>query len=180
MADRMVVGRIRSPYGVQGWVWMDSFTENPATVFEWTPWVLTRPADAVSGRPAVDRIETTPEIWKLRDKRYVVRLVGFPDRAGVGSLVNCLIEVDQSHLPQLNNDEFYWRDLEGCRVETTSRQVLGVVKTVIPTGANDVLVVQGDDGSMDRKERLIPFIDQTVLDVNLTTRLIQVDWDPEF
>jgi ribosomal 30S subunit maturation factor RimM len=27
---------------------------------------------------------------------------------------------------------------------------------------------------------LIPFIDQTVLDVNLTTRLIQVDWDPEF
>jgi 16S rRNA processing protein RimM len=88
--------------------------------------------------------------------------------------------VDQSHLPQLNNDEFYWRDLEGCRVETTSRQVLGVVKTVIPTGANDVLVVRGDDDSMDRKERLIPFIDQTVLDVNLTTRLIQVDWDPEF
>ena len=180
MADRMVVGRIRSPYGVQGWVWMDSFTEVPATVFEWTPWVLTRPADTVSGRPAVDRIETTPEVWKLRDKGYVVRLVGVPDRAGVESLVNCLIEVDQSHLPQLNNDEFYWRDLEGCRVETTNRQVLGVVKTVIPTGANDVLVVRGDDDSMDRKERLIPFIDQTVLDVNLTTRLIQVDWDPEF
>ena len=180
MADRMVVGRIRSPYGVQGWVWMDSFTEDPATVFEWTPWVLTRTADTVSGRPAVDWIETTPEVWKLRDKGYVVRLVGVPDRAGVESLVNCLIEVDQSHLPQLNNDEFYWRDLEGCRVETTNRQVLGVVKTVIPTGANDVLVVRGDDDSMDRKERLIPFIDQTVLDVNLTTRLIQVDWDPEF
>ena len=180
MADRMVVGRIRSPYGVQGWVWMDSFTEDPATVFEWTPWVLTRSADTVSGLPAGDRIETTPEVWKLRDKGYVVRLVGVPDRAGVESLVNCLIEVDQSHLPQLNNDEFYWRDLEGCRVETTNRQVLGVVKTVITTGANDVLVVRGDDDSMDRKERLIPFIDQTVLDVNLTTRLIQVDWDPEF
>jgi 16S rRNA processing protein RimM len=180
MADRMVVGRIRSPYGVQGWVWMDSFTEDPATVFEWTPWVLTRPADPVSGRPAVDRIETTPEVWKLRDKGCVVRLVGFPDRAGVESLVNCLIEVDQSHLPQLDNDEFYWRDLEGCRVETTSQQVLGVVKTVIPTGANDVLVVRGDDDSMDRKERLIPFIDQTVLDVDLAIRLIRVDWDPEF
>jgi 16S rRNA processing protein RimM len=180
MADRMVVGRIRSPYGLQGWVWLDSFTEDPATAFKWTPWVLTRPADQGSGRPAVDRIDTTPEVWKLRGKGYVVRLVGFPDRARVESLVNCLVEVDQSHLPQLTRDEFYWRDLEGCRVETTNQLLLGVVKTVIPTGANDVLVVQGDANSMDRKERLIPFIDQTVLDVDLTTHLIRVDWDPEF
>ena len=180
MADRMVVGRIRSPYGVQGWVWVDSFTEDPATVFDWTPWVLTRPADPISGRHAVERIETTPEVWKLRDKGYVLRLVGFPDRAGVESLVNCLIEVDQRYLPQLSDEEFYWRDLEGCRVETISQQVLGVVKTVIPTGANDVLLVQGDADSLDRKERLIPFIDQTILDVNLATRLVLVDWDPEF
>ena len=41
--------------------------------------------------------------------------------------------------------------------------VLGVVKTVLPTGANDVLVVGGDAESIDRKERLIPFISQTVL-----------------
>ena len=54
MADRMVVGRIRSPYGIQGWVWMDSFTNDPASVFEWTPWVLKRAPDRVSGRPAID------------------------------------------------------------------------------------------------------------------------------
>ena len=69
MADRMVVGRIRSPYGVQGWVWMDSFTNDRASVFEWTPWVLKRAPDRVSGRPAIERIETAPEVWKLRDKR---------------------------------------------------------------------------------------------------------------
>jgi 16S rRNA processing protein RimM len=159
---------------------MDSFTECPATVFEWTPWSLTRPADPASGRATLDRIETAPEIWKLRDKGYVVKLVGFPNRAGVESLVNCLIEVDQRHLPQLDNDEFYWRDLEGCHVEIASQQVLGVVKTVISTGANDVLVVRGDCDSIDRKERLIPFIEQTVLDVDVAARLIRVDWDPEF
>ena len=48
------------------------------------------------------------------------------------------------------------------------------------TGANDVLVVRGDAESIDRNERLIPFISQTVLDVNLAERLIRVDWDPEF
>ena len=73
MADRMVVGRIRSPYGVQGWLWMDSFTNDPASVFEWTPWVLKRPSDRVSGRSAIERVETAPKEWKLRDKGYVVR-----------------------------------------------------------------------------------------------------------
>jgi len=58
--------------------------------------------------------------------------------------------------------------------------VLGVVKTVLPTGANDVLVVGGDAESIDRKERLIPFISQTVLEVNLAEGAIRVDWDPEF
>ena len=94
--------------------------------------------------------------------------------------MNCLIEVDKNHLPQLSNDEFYWRDLEGCRVKTLNDVVLGVVKTVLPTGANDVLVIGGDAESIDRKERLIPFISQTVLEVNLAEGAIRVDWDPEF
>lgn len=180
MADRMVVGRIRSPYGLQGWVWMDSFTNDPASIFEWTPWVLKRAPDRVSGRTAIERIQTAPEVWKLRDKGYVVRLVGFPDRTSVESLVNYLIEVDDNHLPQLNDDEFYWRNLEGCRVKTLNEVILGVVKTVLPTGANDVLVVRGDAESIDRRERLIPFISQTILEVNLAKSAIRVDWDPEF
>ena len=51
---------------------------------------------------------------------------------------------------------------------------------VMPTGANDVLVVRGDAESIDRTERLIPFISQTLFDVNLAERLIRVDWDPLF
>ena len=58
--------------------------------------------------------------------------------------------------------------------------MLGVVKIVMPTGANDVLVVRGDAESIDRTERLIPFISQTIFDVNLAERLIRVDWDPLF
>ena len=88
--------------------------------------------------------------------------------------------MDNNHLPQLGDDEFYWRDLEGCRVKTLNAVVLGVVKTVLPTGANDVLVVHGDAESIDRRERLIPFISQTILEVNLAESSIRVDWDPEF
>ena len=180
MADRIVAGRLRSPYGVRGWVWMDSFTNNPAKVFEWMPWILTREADRTSKRAEIERIDTAPETWRLLGKGYIVKLVGYSDRTSVGSLVNCLIEVDKRHLPQLSCDEFYWRDLEGCRVETIDEHALGVVKKVMPTGANDVLVVVGSTDSIDKKERLIPFTRQAVTDIDMAERVIRVEWDPEF
>lgn len=179
MTELMVAGRIRSPYGLKGWVWMDSFTHDPASLFDWKPWILTRQAE-LSGRPAIRQIETAPETWKARGKFFVVRLKGYSERASIELLVNCLVEVNQGHLPILGREEFYWRDLEGCRVETTDNTKLGFVKTVMATGSNDVLVVRGDLASVDQTERLIPFICQTVLEVNIEKRLILVDWDPEF
>ena len=51
---------------------------------------------------------------------------------------------------------------------------------MIATGANDVVIVKGDENSVDRTERLIPFIEQTVTSVDMSGRVITVDWDPEF
>jgi 16S rRNA processing protein RimM len=53
---------------------------------------------------------------------------------------------------------------------------LGVVDHLLETGANDVLVVKGDE-----KEHLVPWVpDQYILDVNLTEGVIRVDWDADF
>jgi 16S rRNA processing protein RimM len=57
---------------------------------------------------------------------------------------------------------------------------LGVVHTVMATGANDVLVVKGDAHSLDARERLIPFIGTVATEVDVYNRRITVDWDPEF
>ncbi|MGZ8193889.1 MAG: ribosome maturation factor RimM, partial [Methylobacter sp.] len=52
---------------------------------------------------------------------------------------------------------------------------LGAVDGLLETGANDVLIVQGE------RERAIPFLQgQTIIDVDLDTGKIIVDWDPEF
>jgi 16S rRNA processing protein RimM len=51
----------------------------------------------------------------------------------------------------------------------------------MPTGANDVLVVGGDEHSIDLSERLIPYVlGQFVTQVNLEEKIIEVDWDPDF
>ena len=59
--------------------------------------------------------------------------------------------------------------------------MLGEVSHLLETGANDVLVVQKCTGSLDDKERLIPYVpEQFIKDINLDTGMILVDWDPEF
>ena len=75
----------------------------------------------------------------------------------------------------MDDDEYYWVDLEGMRVETLDGQALGTVSNLFATGANDVLVVEGE------RRRLIPFVlDDVVTRVDRDKRTISVDWDPEF
>ena len=54
------------------------------------------------------------------------------------------------------------------------QQNLGIVTELIETGANDVLVVSGE------KDRLIPYIPQVIVKIDLTGKRIEVDWDKEF
>jgi 16S rRNA processing protein RimM len=55
-----------------------------------------------------------------------------------------------------------------------------VVKSLLETGANDVLVVEGDAHSVDRQERLIPYAEQYVTKIDVDSGIIDVIWDPEF
>ena len=90
------------------------------------------------------------------------------------------IQVAAAHFPAAGDDEVYWRDLVGLEVWCTeggSRSLLGKVKTLFETGANDVLVVAPCEGSIDDHEHLVPWIpDEVVKDIALTERRIEVDW----
>jgi 16S rRNA processing protein RimM len=79
-------------------------------------------------------------------------------------------------------DDFYWRDLIGCQVKTDKGYDLGIVTEIMETGSNDVLVVKANSNdAFGQKERLIPFIEQQVIsNVDITSKLITVNWQPDF
>jgi len=55
--------------------------------------------------------------------------------------------------------------------------LMGTVADLIETGANDVLVVKACEGSIDTRERLIPYLPgDSVIRVDLEEALIEVDW----
>ncbi len=90
-------------------------------------------------------------------------------------MIGCEIGIPRDELPATQPDEYYWHDLQGLTVVTLAGERLGTVDHLIETGANDVLVVEGD------RERLIPFVmGQVIVDVDLDKGEIQVDWDKDF
>ena len=84
-------------------------------------------------------------------------------------------------LPDLDENEFYWFQLEGLQVINLQDETLGTVHHLIETGANDVLVVKPTDQSLDDQERLIPWIrGQVIKQVDIAGGIVLVDWEKDY
>lgn len=70
--------------------------------------------------------------------------------------------------------------MEGLKVIDQGGQLLGVIDHLLETGANDVMVVKPCAGSLDDRERLLPYTGQCVLSIDLAAGEMRVDWDADF
>ena len=168
----IVVGKIAGVFGIKGWVKLYSYTQPRANISQFSGWY----------RQAGDgRVEPLPlDEFKAQGKAMVAHIRGIDDREQALALRQQLVLVAADELPALPEGEYYWHQLEGLRV-TVAGQLLGRVDHLIETGANDVLVVAPCEGSIDQRERLLPYLPgQVVLAVDTNAGEIQVDWDPDF
>ncbi|MGB0466209.1 MAG: ribosome maturation factor RimM [Pontibacterium sp.] len=171
-AEKTILGRISTVYGVKGWVKIYSHTDPIENILTYQPWLLN-----IKGQWKPVEVEA----GKRHGKGLVAKLVGVDDREIARTYNGVEIAVESSVLPELEVGEYYWSQLENLMVYTVSDQLLGKVSHLIETGSNDVLVVKGTDESIDRTERLIPYLpDQVIKKIDLEAGTIRVDWDPEF
>lgn len=160
------VGEISGVFGLKGWVKVFSYTDPRENILSYSPWQL-RKAGQQKVLEVID--------GQRQGKNVVAHLKGVDDRDAAASLTGWKIFVDRSQLPEPDENEYYWADLCGLKVITRENIELGVVDHLLETGANDVLVVLGE------RERLIPFLmGQTVIEVDLDSGCLIVDWDPDF
>ncbi len=162
----IVVGQLGAPYGIKGWVKLRSFTQPADNICGYGPWRL-RLADDALDRELV-RI-------KRHGKAFIAEVSDVGDRDGAAAVSGAEVLVSRSCFAPATKDEFYWSDLLQMRVATTDGSLLGQVAEIMETGANDVLVVEGD------RRRLVPFVMHDVVrSVDQDAGLITVDWDPDF
>lgn len=169
-SEKVVLGRLGAPNGLRGWIRVHAFTDPPGAIFDYPSWTLSGRTLAGSGTRRAIQVEQS----RQHGKGYVARLAGVTDRDAAGALTGLEISVARSEMPELSSG-YYWADLLGMEVFTSDAQSLGKVQRLMETGANDVLVVNGD------RERLIPWIvNDVIISVDARARRIEVDWDADF
>lgn len=162
----IIMGKIAGAYGVKGWVKVLSFTDPPEKILRYRPWQLIK-----NGQPQIIKVKS----GKPHGKTLVAWLDGIDDRNQAELLNGYEIAVEREQLPKLDNNEYYWSDLIGLKVINLQGIEFGTVTALVETGANDVLVVQGE------RERLVPWIiEQVIISVSLENKLLTVDWDADF
>jgi 16S rRNA processing protein RimM len=187
-SEKIVVGRITGVYGVKGWVKIFSYTDPMEFIVDYNPWFI-RPENRKSASWTSVKLKS----GKRHAKTVVAKLEHCNDRDAAQAYVGNEIAIELHQLEALKQkNEYYWRDLLGLRVINQQGIELGIVKELMETGANDVLVVvseseseTGDDAtSSDTKkgrECLIPWtMDHAIIAVDLEQKVIEVDWDPDF
>ncbi len=169
--DLVVIGKIVSVYGIRGEVKVYSFTDPLDNLLDYRRWTLRRDgeirqAELVRGR--------------LHGKVLAAKLKGLDDREEARTFTGYEICIPRSELPSLEEGEYYWHQLEGLKVIDQGGQLLGVIDHLLETGANDVMVVKPCAGSLDDRERLLPYTGQCVLLIDLAAGEMRVDWGADF
>ena len=132
--------------------------------------------------PFADRFNRRRKLWFAGEERtvqhsrvnergtVVLKLSGIDAPEQVAALRGEFLQVPESTRPPLPEGEYYRDDLLGLAVRTTGGDDLGTVIDLLPTGANDVLLVRGEDG-----EQLVPLIDDIIVAIDLPARLITIE-----
>ncbi|MEE9330616.1 MAG: ribosome maturation factor RimM [Methylophilaceae bacterium] len=162
----VIMGRVVAPYGIKGWVKVLPDTELLDGLLQYKTWLIGKGNDwrAIKLKSG-----------KVHNDVLVVKLDGVNDRDAAFACKGQQVAVQKDALPTLDDDtEFYWSDLIGLAVKNQQDVDFGNIADVFETGANDVIVIKGDI------DRLIPFTEQTVIEVSIENQTMLVDWDEDF
>jgi len=159
------MGRIAAPFGVKGWVKLQTFCEDPGTLMDFESWRVGR---------GEQQKQYSVEAIQDHSNTLVAKLVGIDDRDAAYALRGQEISVAKNELPPPEENEFYWSDLIGLKAVNREGIELGRVDSLLETGAQDVLVIKGT------REHLIPFVAAFVGKVDVAGGTIEVDWGEDY
>lgn len=183
--DAIELGRFQEAWGLKGWLHILPHSADTEALFASTEWFLQPPEarfargfSAFSGCVTVKIAEI-----KIHADDVVARIEGVDDRNAAEALKGVRIYVPRSAFPATPEGEYYWVDLIGLDVVNREGVHMGIVRDLLTTGPNSVLVLEYTetvDGAERIAERMIPFVSAYVDNVDQSTRRITVDWQLDY
>lgn len=160
--DWVSIARITRTWGLRGEVIAEILTDFPERFADLEKVTLLRDAEALGSFELA-------ESW-FHKGRIILKFVGYDDVTQAEKLRGASLVIARHDLVDLETDEYYLFDLEGCEVFTVSGQSLGSVIRVNDYGAAPILVIKND-----QQEFLIPLAREICPEVDTAMKKIIVD-----
>lgn len=164
----IVLGKVGAPWGVKGWLRLHSFTDPAENLLDYRLFLLR----SAAGERPIEVDEIRPQ-----GKSFVGHIKGCDAREQASLYTGGELLIEQAELPVLDNGSWYWHELIGLEVRNLRDESLGRVVRLMETGANDVLILQGES----HEERLVPFVQgRVIVSVDPAAGLIRADWELDY
>ena len=160
--DFIAIGRISKPHGVKGEIRIEYFNPEEPHMFSHYQTIFLQ-GDEKSLHPY--RLLTV----RPHKKFILAQLEGIQSRAEAEQLRGKVVLIDPAELPPLKEDEYYWQDILGMRVVSEQGEDVGTIKEIVPTGSNDVYVVQ-----RGTQEFLIPATQDAIMSIDIKGRTMVI------
>lgn len=161
LENPVLMATVGAAQGLRGEVRVKSFTDDPTALGDYGH------LHSADGRVF--------EVLEIREAKnvVVVRFRGVNDRNAAEALNGLDLFVDRDNLPDddLDEDEFFYADLEGLEAVDGSGKSYGTVTGVFDFGAGDLLELKGPG----KRPVLIPFTEWSVLEIDLEGGRMLVD-----
>lgn len=164
--QRVAMGYIKGVFGIKGWIKIAASTEYADSLLDYPEWLLSKDGKTLN---------VSIESGKVAGDELQVKLKGIDDRNQAFLLRGYTVEIPRDLFAPTDEDEYYWADLVGMAVVNKDGIALGTVKNLMETGANDVLMIQGEYGQI-----LIPFVSQYIETVDTDGKIITADWGLDY
>ena len=161
------LGRLGAPYGTKGWLHVDSYTDPPDGLLKFREWALR----LASGEQVTRQVAG----GRSHGRGLVVQLDGVLSREAAAALTGAIVEVERAALPPAGEHQYYRADLMGFAVRNLEGVALGTVSHFVDAPAGAVMVAKEPGG----REHWVPASPKHLRTVDLTGRIIVVDWPAE-
>ncbi len=170
-SELVKIATLKKPYGIKGWLWVFSETDERDSIFEMQPWWM---KTATGFKPI------TVKDWRVQGQGLVACFHEIADRNVAETMNGTTIWVSKDSFPKLEEDEYYWSDLIGLTVINEQGENLGIIKEMFETGAHEIISLKPTPQSIDDEARLIPWHSDVVLSVDLPNKTMLVAWGSDY
>lgn len=160
--DLIVIARAVRTHGLKGEVVAELLTDFPERFEDVHDLIVVSQSGARTPRQLED-------FW-FQKNRVVLKLADYDDVDKAKELIGSDFAVPEAERVELDEDEYYDWELEGCTVKVGNESI-GEVRSVMRTGGAEILVVKDQAG----KEQLVPLATPIVVEVNVAAKTIVID-----